>query len=146
MAKLLMVAGLVALAAFAVGLAQETEQPKSVLTVETELCTGVEERMPIGMANSFHADVGQVWLWCRVQGATDTTLVKHVYYYDGEEMATVELPVKSPSWRTWSSKKILPGWTGQWEVKILDENDIVLKTIPFTVSPAIASDEGEETE
>ncbi|MBN2227194.1 MAG: DUF2914 domain-containing protein [candidate division Zixibacteria bacterium] len=144
MVKILCGASMILLLTFAVGLAQETSQPKSELTVETELCTGIEERMPVGMADSFAADVDKVWLWCRVTGATDTTVVKHVYYRDGVEMATVELPVKSSSWRTWSSKTILPSWTGKWEIKILDANDNVLATVPFTVTPAMASDDSEQ--
>ena len=114
------------------GVAQET--PSSPITVEVQICTAVEERMPVGAGDAFGADVGQVWCWCKVLGATDTTFVKHVWSLDGKEMAVVELPVRSSAWRTWSSKKILPHWTGAWEVKILDADDNVLKGLSFTVS------------
>lgn len=103
------------------------------LTVEAKLCTSVVDRVAQGEASKFSADVGQVYLWCRVIGATDTTYVDHVWSYKGEEKASIKLPVKGASWRTWSKKTIMPHWTGQWEVKIVDADWHVLKTIAFTV-------------
>lgn len=103
------------------------------LTVEAKLCTSVVDRVPQGEATTFSSDVGQVYLWCRVNGATDTTHVEHLWYYKGEEKSSVKLPVKAASWRTWSKKTIMPHWTGQWEVKIVDADWHVLKTIAFTV-------------
>jgi hypothetical protein len=110
-----------------------TKETASTLTVEAKLCTSVVDRVPQGEATKFGSDVGQVYLWCRVNGATDTTHVEHLWYYKGEEKASIKLPVKTASWRTWSKKTIMPQWTGQWEVKIVDVDWHVLKTIAFTV-------------
>ena len=85
---------------------------------------------------TFSADVERVYLWCRVEGAPDTTEIRHVWYHDGKEMAVVSLPVKSSSWRTWSSKKILPGWIGNWEVRVVGADGGTLATVPFEVIPA----------
>jgi hypothetical protein len=109
---------------------------KSALTIETELCTGIEERMPTGMAESFSVDVGKVFLWCRVLGAEDSTMIQIAWYCKDEHKATVELPVRSSSWRTWSSKSFLPEWTGDWEVKVLDAGGKELKSIPFKIVAA----------
>ena len=116
--------------------AQAADPAESALTVEAQMCAGVEERIPTGTAETFSADVGQVWCWCKVTGATDTTMIKHVWSREGEQMAVVELPVRSAAWRTWSSKNILPHWTGNWEVKIMDAEDNVLKGLTFTVTAA----------
>ncbi|MCX6826133.1 MAG: DUF2914 domain-containing protein [candidate division Zixibacteria bacterium] len=116
--------------------AQESVAPKtaSALVAEAHVCTGVQERMPMGMADSFQPEVGQVYLWCKITGATDpNTIIKVVWLYQGREKATVELPVKSSAWRTWSAKKILPQWTGEWEVKIVDAAGTVIKAIPFKI-------------
>lgn len=113
---------------------QKTEEmTKPVLTVEAVVCAGIEERMPVGTADNFTAEVGQVYLWCKVLGAKDTTAVYHVWYYNDEEMARVELPVRSNAWRTWSSKQILPSWTGNWTAKIENADGKVLKEIPFKI-------------
>ncbi len=103
------------------------------ITVETELCTGVEERMPVGMADQFPSDVGQVCLWSKVLGYTDETIIKHVWYFRGDEMATIELPVRGSVWRTYSYKTIQPEWSGDWVVKVIDADGNVLKAIPFKV-------------
>lgn len=106
------------------------------MAIEAEICAGIEERMPTGMADTFTPDVEKVYLWCKVIGCKDTTMVHHVWYYNGKEMADVELPVRSSSWRTWSSKTILPSWTGDWEVKILDAAGNELKSAQFKVAAA----------
>ena len=105
----------------------------STITVETELCTGIEERMPVGMADQFPFDVGQVCLWSKVFGYTEETTIKHVWYFRGDEMATVELPVRGSTWRTYSYKTIPPAWSGDWVVKVVDADGNVLKAIPFKV-------------
>ncbi|MBU0984555.1 MAG: DUF2914 domain-containing protein [candidate division Zixibacteria bacterium] len=132
---------LVAIAVFVLGLmlipgAAHGEDTTAVgLTVETALCTGIEERMPVGTAETFSPYVDQVYLWCKVLGAQDSTSITLVWSYVGEEKARVELPVKSPVWRTWGSKKILPSWQGAWDVKILDSAGDILKAVTFTVAP-----------
>jgi hypothetical protein len=116
--------------------APATDSTSGVMTVEAEVCTGIQDRMPVGSATEFPADVDTVYLWTKVTGAEDTTMVVDVWSHEGEEMARVELPVKSPSWRTWSSKAIRPDWTGKWDVKVLDAEGNVLKGVEFTIVPS----------
>ncbi len=87
----------------------------------------------IDTASVFAADVGKVVCYTRITGATSPTRIQHVWYHEGQSKAQVELAVGSPNWRTYSSKRLLPSWTGQWEVKVLDENSTVLATAAFTV-------------
>jgi len=115
--------------------------PDTKLTVDAQLCSGIAERMPLEMTDTFTNDIDKIWLWCKIEGAADSTYVKHVYYYKGEQVAEVELPVNSPSWRTWSSKAILPNWVGDWEVKIVDAGGNVLKAMPFKITTAVAQDD-----
>jgi len=110
-----------------------TVSPHAETSVEAEVCTSIEERMPMGKAASFPADVDEVCLWTRVTGATDTTFVTHVWSHNGVEKASVELPVRSTNWRTWSRKKILPEWLGDWEVKVKDASGTVLATVAFKI-------------
>ena len=48
-------------------------------------------------------------------------------------MARVSLPVRSAKWRTYSSKKIVPEWTGEWEVQVVDSAGIELAKAKFRV-------------
>jgi hypothetical protein len=70
-----------------------------------------------------------------VAGAADTTAITQVWYYNDREIARVELAVKSASWRTWSSKKILPEWQGIWRVDVLSPDGEVLRSGSFAVKP-----------
>jgi hypothetical protein len=48
-------------------------------------------------------------------------------------MARVSLRVAGPNWRTWSSKTILPEWTGEWRVDVVGPDGTVLRSVDFTV-------------
>ena len=123
---------------------QEAAGPFS--EVETSICASIEDRQPMRVAASFAPDCGQVYFWTKCVGAADSTFVTHVWVHEGETRATVELPVKSSNWRTWSSKKILPSWTGNWEVRILDAAGNILKAETFTIEAQAAPPETAQAE
>ncbi len=85
-------------------------------------------------ASEFSADAGQVYCLTRVMNLDPSEMVTHAWYHEGKTMARVELKVGSADWRTWSSKRILPAWTGNWEVKVLDVNGVVLASAGFVVN------------
>lgn len=105
----------------------------AALDVETTLCTGVEDRMPVGEADTFMPNVERVYLWTKVTGVEGETAIRHVWLHEGREMADVELPVKGDPWRTYSYKTILPEWTGSWEVKIVGLDGNVITSVAFTI-------------
>ena len=100
------------------------------------LSTGVRDHVPVDTLSAVPADVGRLFLWTRITGAEDSTSVLHVWHRGEEEVARVELPVRSPDWRTYSTKRILPSWTGPWRVEIRDAAGRVLQTVNFAVRAA----------
>ncbi len=90
-------------------------------------------RAPVDTISTFASDVGRVVCFTRVLGAAEPTHVTHVWYHEGRTMAKVELKIGSPDYRTYSSKNILPAWTGQWEVKVLDAAGTVVEAATFRV-------------
>jgi hypothetical protein len=82
---------------------------------------------------TFASDVDEVWCLTRIEGLAAPTTVTHAWYQEGETRARVDLPVGSANWRTWSSKRILPAWTGRWEVKVLDADGTVLGSAAFEI-------------
>jgi hypothetical protein len=137
------------LLAVMIGLAQTpadtTQKPAAApaaspeLKAEIQICTAIADHQPTGAGTSFDANVGQLYCWSKITGANTETTVKHVWLRDGKEMASVELPVKSVAWRTYSQKKIMPSWTGDWEVKVLDASGNELGSVKFTVNAEAAS-------
>lgn len=106
--------------------------------VEAVICTAVVDHTPNGVDSVFSADVGSLCCWMRVTGVDGETTLKHTWLHEGKTMAVVDLPVRTKSWRTHSGKKILPAWTGRWEVKITDASGTELKTLAFTIGATAA--------
>ncbi len=116
--------------------AEEPESPAReapALTVTAAICTEIQDREPVGAGEAFPATVGQLYCHTLVEGCEDSTKVTHVWVYGEKKMAEVTLPVASPRWRTWSSKKIVESWVGQWHVEVLDVTGHALTSIPFQI-------------
>jgi hypothetical protein len=126
----LFLAGLV-IACAPVALAQDAEEAESPVA-RAVVCTDVVEREPVGEAASFDAEVGRLFCFTEIRGMEGTTIT-HAWIHEGKTRARVDLPVRSNRWRTWSTKTIAPGWTGQWQVKVLDADGIVLSSQEFVV-------------
>jgi hypothetical protein len=60
--------------------------------------------------------------------------IKHIWYRGDEKMAEYTLPAKGPKWRTYSKKRILKGWSGEWRVEVVDESGKLLKTVKFMMN------------
>ena len=114
----------------AVGITQEGTNLK---VSESAIATGVENLTPQGVSVNFPSNVGNIYAFSKITGSTSETTIKHLWFYGDKFMAEVTLPVKSISWRTYSSKIILPVWKGQWRVDITAEDGTVLNTLNFTI-------------
>jgi hypothetical protein len=95
----------------------------SLAVGKTAFCTGVENREPSGEATEFPANVGKLYFWSVVTGATEPTTVAHVWYLDDKQVARVELPIKYPRSRVWSTKIVADGITGTWKVEVVTADD-----------------------
>lgn len=128
----------IAVVAILVGARLQAQAPQ-LAAEDLVACTGVEDRQPVGVADSFSADVGTVWCFNKIIGAEEETSVVHVWYQGEQERARVTLPVRASRWRTWSRKQIPPQWAGQWRVVVEDSIGTVLAEVSFTVGVAAAA-------
>ena len=92
-----------------------------------------EKRTVIGEGKVFPADGNRIYCLTRVHGMSPPAKVTHAWYHEGITKARVDLTVGSENWRTWSYKSYPPAWTGSWEVKVLDEDGMVLGSAGFEV-------------
>lgn len=104
----------------------------AVEIVDASICRNVQDRQPVEPGTTFPADVGKIYCWSKIKDGQDTA-IKHIYYCDNQEKASIELQVRSPMFRTYSTKTILPAWTGQWRVDIVDSQGKLLKSLDFTI-------------
>ncbi len=99
-----------------------------------EIGTSVEDRELIGAGTMFSSDVNTLYCLTKISGAEDSPVIQHVWYHNDEEKARVDLTIRTPSFRTWSSKKIWHTWTGEWRVDVVDSSGTVLASETFTIS------------
>lgn len=121
--------------------AMQTEEPASEVQQDAQLevsvaaiCRDVLDREPDGYGTSFPVSVGKLYCFTKVTGAQSPTQITHVWFFDGNERARVDLGVESSSWRTYSSKIIQPHEIGKWRVDVEDFAGNVLKTLEFEVA------------
>ncbi len=107
-------------------------QDKAGLTIaQSAVCQDVVDRQPVGIGDVFPKEISKLYCFTKVVGASSETTITHNWYYNGDLKASVVLPVRSPSWRTWSSKTIDPSMTGEWMVEILAADGTALDSVIF---------------
>ena len=106
---------------------------QSLEVTVAEVATEIVDRMPEDPGTMFAADVERLYFFTRVLGAEAGTQIQHVWYHGDEERARVSLNLGGPNWRTWSSKTIVPEWTGSWRVEVQTADGTVLETVSFTI-------------
>jgi len=77
--------------------------------------------------------VGKLFCFSKIIGAEDPIEIAHVWYFGDTERARVTLPVKTNTWRTYSSKVLQDHEIGPWHVDLLGPEGDVLETIEFEV-------------
>lgn len=102
---------------------------------EIQICEAVENKEPVGTGTVFSDDLDKIYCFTKIAGAEDTTYVNHIWYFGDEEIVRVNLPVKSSSWRTWSSKTLNMG-SGKGHVEIVSEGGDVLGKVNFVIKEA----------
>jgi hypothetical protein len=104
-----------------------------VSVVEAVVCQEIVDRAPVGISDAFPAGIERVFCFTRIDAAEGETAITHNWYHQGTLKASVVLPVRAKHWRTWSSKSLLPEWTGEWMVEVLSQDGTPLESIVFTV-------------
>jgi hypothetical protein len=120
------------------------KQPGLVLE-EIQFYTAVEDRQPSNIGSVFPKDLDKLYCFTKIGGADRTTYVYHVWYFGNKEIARVKLPVKSKSWRTWSSKNLHMG-LGYGYVEIVSESGDILGRAEFKIQAAKKAEEVGKTE
>jgi len=123
--KLLML--MVVVIAMGVSVAQAAD----LRVADGTITSAIENQIPVDRIESYRADFGKLYCFTRIVGAQGDTEVTHVWYFQDNELARVTLPIRSSDWRTYSSKRFLPQWAGEWRVVVLDGEQNEIATIPF---------------
>ena len=95
--------------------------------------TGVENREPVGVAETFPGTTKKVYCFLETANIDKDTEVSFIWFHGQDEKLKTTLPVKEGKrWRTYAEKN-LRGLTGDWKVEIKDAAGNLLKQIKFKV-------------
>ena len=108
-------------------------QAPALSVARDAVAAGVVDREPKDPAQVFAPTIHAVYYFTEVHGAQTPTTITHRWSYKDQVMAEVKLPLDSSPWRTWSSKAMLPEWTGTWKVEAVTEAGQVLASKTFTI-------------
>lgn len=100
--------------------------------------SAIADREPTDDLSTVTTDTQRVFFFSDLRGLAGQ-IVTHRWEYNGNVMAEVTFKVGAGArWRVYSSKNLLPEWTGQWTVVVSNESGSPLKTSAFeyTAAPA----------
>lgn len=87
--------------------------------VRSAFTRNVEEREPVENLQNLTNENGEIKFFTELRDMSGQTAI-HRWEYDGKVVAEVEFNVKGPRWRVWSSKSLVPEWTGDWKVSVIN--------------------------
>ncbi|MFA9419035.1 MAG: DUF2914 domain-containing protein [Gammaproteobacteria bacterium] len=101
-------------------------------TISRALFTiGIDNREPVIMVDSISADsYNSISFFTELNGMSGET-VTHQWMFDDKIMFEKSFEVGADRWRVWTSKTLLPDWTGTWTVKVLNEDGSILERKTF---------------
>jgi hypothetical protein len=108
-------------------------QEKEFTIARLVVGTGVENREPVGVAETFPAATGKVYCFLEATEISKDTEVSFVWFHGEKEMLKTNLPLKTgPKWRTFADKNV-EGMKGDWKVEIRDSGGKLVKDVKFKV-------------
>jgi hypothetical protein len=108
-------------------------QENEFTIVRLVIGTGVENREPVGVAETFPATTEKVYCFLEATEILKDTEVSFVWFHGEKEMLKTNLPLQTgPKWRTFADKNV-GGMKGDWKVEVRDVKGTLVKDIKFKV-------------
>ena len=92
---------------------------------------GVDNREPIIMVDSINSSSYTSISFFTELNDLSGHNVTHQWMFADKVMFEKTFEVKGPRWRVWTSKTLIPSWTGTWTVNVLDDDRSVLISKSF---------------
>lgn len=114
---------------------QAPGQKKSELTVSrAAIALNINNLEPENAGDTFPPEVKRLYCFTHIKGSSGTSEIQHRWYWNDDLIGTINLPVKSPNYRTYSAKTIPAGMVGEWMVAIVDsKNEEILKMLKIYI-------------
>ena len=93
--------------------------------------TSIDNREPVAVVDSIDSGTdNSISFFTEVNDMSGET-VTHQWTHNDKVMFEKTFEVKSARWRVWTSKTLIPGWTGSWTVNVLDNERTILTSKSF---------------
>jgi hypothetical protein len=108
-------------------------QDKEFTIARLVVGTGVENKEPVGVAETFPSTTEKVYCFLEATEISKDTEVSFVWFLGDKEMLKTNLPLTmGPKWRTFANKNV-GGMKGDWKVEIRDSGGNLVKEVKFKV-------------
>ncbi|MCX8043484.1 MAG: DUF2914 domain-containing protein [Desulfobacterota bacterium] len=94
----------------------------------------VEMSRPVRPAVIFPVSVGRIVCFSSFDSIRNDTAIYHVWYYRDKLVSKKKLVLKAPQWSTYSIVELRANDKGPWRVEIRDTNEMLLKTLRFSIT------------
>jgi Protein of unknown function (DUF2914) len=109
--------------------------PVSGTVARAAVTSGIENHEPVDNLTKVTADTDKLYYFTELRDMEGQKVI-HRWEHNGEVVAEVPFEIGGPRWRVYSSKNLLPGWTGEWKVSVVAANGEALSTNTFSYNPA----------
>jgi hypothetical protein len=93
--------------------------------------TGIDNREPVGIVDSIDStSSNSISFYTEITNMSGQTIT-HQWTHLDKIMFEKTFEVKAERWRVWTSKTLIPNWTGTWTVNVLDAERELLTSKSF---------------
>lgn len=100
-----------------------------------QFTTDVQGNEPVDKITSLGTDQTRILFFTELHDLAGQTIT-HRWEHGDKVVSEVPLPVGAARWRTFSSKTLHPGMSGEWKVSVLDASGQTLAVATFSYGPA----------
>jgi hypothetical protein len=117
---------------------QEAEEAEATMTApapETPVkrsvfATDIVNREPVHVVDTLTTARRKVYYFTEITGMEGREIA-HRWVYGDSVVAEVSFQIAGQRWRVYSSKDLLPAWTGTWRVQVVDKGGTILHEDSF---------------
>ena len=92
---------------------------------------GIDNREPVLMVDSIDSSsYTSISFFTELKGLSGHNVI-HQWTHNDKVMFEKTFEVKGSRWRIWTSKTLIPSWTGTWTVNVLDDDRTLLASNSF---------------
>jgi len=103
--------------------------------VRSAFTTAIADRQPSNDLKSIPNNISKVFYYTELRDMSGQ-VATHRWEHNGEVKAEIKFNVRGPRWRVWSSKNMVPGWTGDWKVSVINGAGEVISEDVFKYTDA----------